>query len=248
MRRGPLPSRTIVLMRFSETESQLMQALALKHRPVAITFVEEAPNDVPAFTGQVPSGCTFWQLASEGRPFFTQQADHYNCAIGCHTHNIPLPPEREQELMATVGFMVETGYIKMNDVPGIARLTSSPKHVIYSPLGESKKTPDVVIVRGAPGKLMLLQEAGLRAGAKVESPLLARPTCMAIPAAMSHGTTMSTGCIGNRVYTHLDDSELYVMVPGADIVRIAEQLETILSANVTLAQYHEKRRNELLRA
>ena len=233
-------------MLYSEIESRLVQSLDLKHRPVAVSFVSAPPADVPAFTGNVPSGCTFWQLASEGRSFYTQQADHYNCAIGCHTHNIALPKERESELMSTVGFMVEKGYIKMEEVPGIARLEESPKHVVYTPLGEAKKTPDVVIVRGAPGKLMLLQEAAYRAGAKADSPLLARPTCMAIPAAMANGTTMSSGCIGNRVYTQLEDSELYVMVPGADVERIADQLQTILAANATLAVYHQQRKAELL--
>lgn len=234
-------------MNYSEIESHLVRSLALKHRPVAVTIVDTPPAGVSTFSGQVPSGCTFWQLASEGRSFYTQHADHYNCAVGCHTHSIPLPPERESELMATVGFMVATGYLKMEEVAGIARLEKAPKHVVYSPLGEAKVAPDVIIVRGEPGKLMLLQEAGYRAGVKVESPLLARPTCMAIPVAMTRGVTMSTGCVGNRVYTELSDSELYIMVPGGDIARVSEQLDRILSANATLNEYHQKRREELLR-
>jgi uncharacterized protein (DUF169 family) len=233
-------------MNYSELESRLVQSLALEHRPVAVTFVDTPPAEVPAFSGQVPAGCAFWQLASAGRSFYTQQSDHYNCAVGCHTHNIPLPPERESELMATVGFMVETGYLKMEEVPGISRMPKTARQVVYSPLGDAKVAPDVVIVRGAPGKLMLLQEAGYRSGVKVESPLLARPTCMAIPVSMARGVTMSTGCIGNRVYTQLEDSELYVMVPGADIAQVAEQLDTIVSANAVLNDYHQQRRNELL--
>ena len=55
------------------------------------------------------------------------------------------------------------------------------------------------------------------------------------------------GCIGNRVYTELTDNELYVMVPGAEITSIAEQLQTILAANATLTDYHAKRRAELMR-
>lgn len=149
--------------------------------------------------------------------------------------------------MQTVGFMVDVGYIKMEEVPGIARLPKTPKHVVYAPLADAEIPPDVVIVRGLPGKLMLLQEAAYRAGAKVESPLLARPTCMAIPSAMVGGVTSTTGCVGNRVYTDLEDNELYVMVPGADIGKITEQLQPIIDANATLHQYHAKRRAELLR-
>jgi len=233
-------------MDYHRIESRLTQSLALKHRPVAVTFVDTPPANVPAFTGQVPSGCTFWHLAAEGRVFFTSNADHYNCAVGCHTHNIPLPPERESELMATVGFMVDAGYIKMEEVPSIVRLPKTPRHVVYTPLAAAELAPDVVIIRGVPGKLMLLQEAAYRAGVKADSPLLARPTCMSIPSAMSGGFIVSSGCIGNRVYTSLEDNELYVMIPGADLARVTEQLQTILAANATLSDYHSKRRRELL--
>ena len=61
---------------------------------------------------------------------------------------------------------------------------------------------------------MRLQEASARAGAASQLPLLGRPTCMALPAAMAHGSVMSAGCIGNRVYTGLGDDELYLMIPG----------------------------------
>ena len=60
---------------------------------------------------------------------------------------------------------------------------------------------------------MRLQEAAARAGAASSLPLLGRPTCMALPAAMAHGSVMSAGCIGNRVYTDLGDDELYLMIP-----------------------------------
>ncbi len=233
-------------MGYIDLESRLKKALALTHRPVAVSIVDSPPEGVPAFTGTVPSGCTFWQLASEGRSFYTANADHYNCAVGCHTHNIPLPPEREGELMATVGFMIDVGYIKSEEVPGIVRLEKTPKYVAYAPLSNARRTPDVVIVRGVPGKLMLLQEAAYRAGVKAESSLLARPTCMAIPAAMSGGVTATTGCVGNRVYTGLGDDELYVMIPGADVAKVVDQLQTILAANTTLGEYHAKRRSELL--
>jgi uncharacterized protein (DUF169 family) len=70
---------------------------------------------------------------------------------------------------------------------------------------------------------------------------------MAIPVAISGGTTASTGCVGNRVYTDLDDDELYIMVPGADLEKIASELDTITNANRQLNAYHRQRRSELLR-
>jgi hypothetical protein len=38
---------------------------------------------------------------------------------------------------------------------------------------------------------------------------------MAIPAAAAHGTTMSFGCIGNRVYTGITDDHIYLMGAAA---------------------------------
>jgi uncharacterized protein (DUF169 family) len=65
---------------------------------------------------------------------------------------------------------------------------------------------------------------------------------MALPAAMTHGSVMSTGCIGNRVYTDLGEDELYLMIPGKRLVEVAEQAAVIATANDTLEQYHKQRR------
>ncbi len=44
------------------------------------------------------------------------------------------------------------------------RLPQTPGVVIYAPLGETPVDPDVALFVGRPGRLMLLQEAALRAG------------------------------------------------------------------------------------
>jgi uncharacterized protein (DUF169 family) len=52
-------------------------------------------------------------------------------------------------------------------------------------------------------------------------------------------TVASSGCIGNRVYTELSESELYVAVPGRDVARIAEEVAVVVSANAALLNYHQ---------
>ncbi|MBZ5627346.1 MAG: DUF169 domain-containing protein [Acidobacteriia bacterium] len=235
------------MTRYSSLESRLKQTLGLSRRPVAVMSTQQPPVDMTKFSGSVPAGCSFWRMAADGRAFYAAAGDHYNCAIGCYTHNIPLPPEREAELGATVQFMTSIGYIRPEDVPMIARLTASPSYMAYAPLGDATFAPEVVILVGKPGKLMLLQEAAARAGVKTQPSLFARPTCMAIPAALSGGIAASSGCVGNRVYTDLDDDELYVMVPGADLEKIASELDTIIEANRQLNDYHRQRKAELLR-
>jgi uncharacterized protein (DUF169 family) len=165
-----------------------------------------------------------------------------NCAIGSYTHSIDLPEARSHELGQTLAFMAELGYVRMEEVPSIPRLPKAPAFVYYAPLSKLVTPPDVVIAGGRPAPLMRLQEAAARAGAASNLPLLGRPTCMALPAAMAHGSVMSTGCIGNRVYTGLGDDELYFTIPGPRIGEVVERLATVMDANRALETYHERRR------
>ena len=230
---------------YHAVERQLVDALGLQRRPVAVAFRPSPPAGVPRFSGTEPSGCSFWRLAATERTFYTVPADHHNCPIGSYTHNIALPPDRAGELPQTLGLMTELGYLKMDEVPGIPRLPQSPGVVIYAPLADAPVDPDVVLVAGRPGRVMLLQEAALRAGIASPAPLLGRPTCMALPASIAHGVIASTGCVGNRVYTDLGEDELYVMIPGQDVARVAAEAQTIAAANAKLSEYHRERRRVL---
>ena len=230
---------------YRSLEQQYSETLGLERRPVAVKFQKTPPARVPNFTGTEPSGCSFWRLAASGRTFYTVPGDHYNCAIGSYTHNIPLPQERAEELDQTLSFMTGIGYIKMEEIPQIPRLPQTPGVVLYAPLGDTPVDPDVVLFAGRPGRIVLLQEAALRAGLGAQLPLLGRPTCMALPAALAQGVVVSTGCIGNRVYTDLGEDELYVAVPGKDLARIADEVETIAAANAKLSEYHRGRRQGL---
>jgi uncharacterized protein (DUF169 family) len=230
---------------YRHLEHQISQDLGLGRRPVAVAFRESPPPGVARFTGTAPSGCSFWRLASEGRTFYTVPSDHYNCPIGSYTHNIPLPPERAKELQGTLGFMMDIGYVKMEEVPGIPRLASTPGAVVYAPLGETPVDPDVVVFWGPAARIMLLQESAARAGIAASLNTFGRPTCMALPAALTGGMVASTGCIGNRVYTGAEEGELYAVVPGKELARLAQATSTISSANAKLLEYHQERRRQL---
>lgn len=230
---------------YRQLEERFAAHLGLHRRPVAIASTDTVPAGVAKFEGTVPSGCTFWRLASEGDTFYTVPSDHYNCAVGAYTHNIPLPPDREHELPGTLDFMTGIGYIRMEEVPGIPRLPASPTVIVYAPLGDTPVEPDVVVFSGPVAQVMLLQEAANRAGVAAQLSTLGRPTCMAVPAAMARGTVASTGCIGNRVYTGLDTGDLYAVVPARDLGRLVQEAATISSANAALLAYHTERRQRL---
>jgi uncharacterized protein (DUF169 family) len=212
---------------------------------IAVSFLDAPPAGVERFAGTVPSGCSFWSLASRKGGFYTVPSDHLNCPIGAYTHAIDLPSERALELQHTLSLMSSIGYLRLEEVPSIARLPKPPACVYYAPLSSAVVPPDVVIASGRPAALMPLQEAVARAGASSALPLLGRPTCMALPAAIAHGAVMSAGCIGNRVYTGIGDDELYLMIPGRRVTEVAEQASVIASANQTLAVYHQGRKESL---
>jgi uncharacterized protein (DUF169 family) len=216
-------------------------------RFIAVAYLKAPPQGVDRFSGTVPSSCTFWQLASSGNGFYTVPGDHLNCSIGNYTSGFDAPPDRAGELEQTLSLMASIGYVRMEEVPSIPRLPEAPAFIYYAPLEKAVVAPDVVIAAGRPAPLMRLQEAAARAGAASQLPLLGRPTCMALPASIAHGSVMSAGCIGNRVYTGLKDDELYVMLPGERLADIASELSVIQKANETLQEYHQNRKTTLTR-
>ena len=225
-------------------ETTIRQVLQSDRRPVAITYLDAVPAGVPQFEGSEPSSCSFWRLAAGGQVFYTIPADHFNCPVGGYTHHT-LTPEKMPDLQQVLTLMSDIGYIRMEEIPQVFQLPSAPKVVVYAPLGETPVPPSVVLVSGKPGRVMILAEAAGRAGAMSNLPLLGRPTCMALPAALQQGAVTSAGCIGNRVYTDIGENELYVVLRGTDLEKIAGEIPTIQSANLTLTGYHQDRRKSL---
>ena len=232
---------------FAVLEQILASALQLTRRPVAVAFRDTPPPGVEKFTGSMPSGCSFWRLAADGRAFYTVPSDHHNCPIGSYTHNFPLPAGREPDLTTTLSLMSDIGYIRMEEVPALPRLAKTPAVAVYAPLAATPVDPDAVVISGKAARVMLLHEAAIRSDKKA-LPMLGRPTCMAIPAAIGGGLASSLACIGSRVYTDVADDEFYTVIAGTDLSSIMGQLETIVSANEVLAEYHRDRRASLATA
>lgn len=216
------------------------QLLGLRRPPVAVAFLSAPPPGVEKWEGgEVPAGCAFWRAAQEGRTFYTVPADHYNCAIGSYTHQIPLPERRAAELTDTVGFMVQNGYLRMEEVPGIPTLAATPSVIAYGPVGSAPFAADVVIVSAKPAQAMLLYEAAARSGAGGSMPGLGRPACAALPLAVQNGSAaISLGCKGNRTFTGLPDDEMYLAFTGVQWEGVASQLAATVAANQTMEAHY----------
>jgi uncharacterized protein (DUF169 family) len=233
------------LPNWRELEQRVSAAVKLGRRPVAVAFLGSAPLAVEKFEGVEPSGCSFWRLAADGRVFYTVPENHFNCAVGAYTHNIALSPEHEKETEQTLKMKFDSGYVKPEEVPQIPRLAIAPSAIVYAPLGKTPVEPDVVLFACRPAAAMLLNEAASRAGVASGAPALGRPTCMALPAAMQYGSIFILDCIGNRVYTRLNEDEMYVVVRGRDLAALVDTVMIITSANAALNDYAKSRRSQL---
>jgi uncharacterized protein (DUF169 family) len=216
--------------------------LRLSSTPVAISFVDSAPDGVPHVSATEPAGCGYWRRAAAGETFFTVADDHKRCPVGAHTHNVPMSEAEQGELMGLVQTMVDLSYLKMEEVPNIPTRKTPLQVAVYSPLADAPGTPDVVLVRGNARQLMLLAEAAQAAGVSADGATMGRPTCAVIPAAINaQRTAASFGCVGNRVYTGADENDAYYAIPGSRLDAVEAQLATIVNANNALEAFHRGR-------
>jgi uncharacterized protein (DUF169 family) len=231
------------------SQTSLARLLSLGSRPVAITFTDQAPANVPRVSATEPAGCGYWRRAADGEVFYTVADDHKNCPVGAHTHNVALSPAQSKELMGLIETMAGLQYLRMEEVPQIPTRKAPFQVAVYAPLDAAPMLPDVVLVRGNARQLMLLAEAAQAAGVAGASPAMGRPTCAVLPESInSERTAASFGCIGNRVYTGAADDDAYFAIPGGHLQAVEEKLAVIVRANEELEKFHHDRAKRITSA
>lgn len=218
----------------------LISTLGLVTAPVALRFVAEAPAGLPQFEGEVPSACTFWRRAEQGS-FYADAPAHFNCLIGTHTMGLPMPKEREPELMALIGQMSDNGYFDAAEVPHVPTEPGSKSGIVYGPLTEFEETPDAVLLWVTPYQSMLLQEAtgASRWSEQSGIPTFGRPSCAAIPVAVQRGAaTQSLGCMGMRVFTEVAQDRMLSVLPRQQLENLPAALDRVADANQKMTQHY----------
>src|SRR5690348_10380328 len=225
--------------------SSIQELLQLATPPIAVGFLDAPPAGVRRWEGgAVPAGCRFWQQAAEGTAFYTVPSDHFNCAVGCHTHRIALPPERRSELTDGAQMMVDTGYLRPSDVLSIPTLGRTPGAIAYAPVADAPFRYDVVLLAATPAQSMLIYEAALRLGDGSAQTVnaLGRPACALLPFVKEGGQgALSLGCKGNRTFTGLPDAQLYFAIPSGQWERFQNVVREIVQANEVMGRYYEER-------
>jgi uncharacterized protein (DUF169 family) len=233
-------------MRHSKLAQDLQDLLELRYVPVALAFVTEPPDGVPRFSGTAPSACALWRQA-EHSVFYADAGDHVNCPIGALTMGFSMSDEQSNVLMNLVGKMGEIGYIDPQEAANIPSVPGEKNGIVYGPLEQFPIEPDIVLLWCTPASTMLLDEA---VGASRWTPeqggigTFGRPSCAAIPIALSRGLpTLSVGCQGMRVFTEIDaDLELAVL-PKATLSQLSEAVNDTVHANAQMNEYYQEQKS-----
>ncbi len=220
---------------------ELVEALGLQQPPLAITFTQAPPRDVPAYaepmpaptadgrTGRVAAGCVFWMKAVD-RTFSTVAEDHANCSVGSLTHGF----KRLQDVgdKADVAALVGAGWVAPEVFPQIPVVKQRYQYITYGPLAETHGDPDVVFLRLNAKQAMTMSDAfpGLRFEGK--------PQCHIVPIAKEQGEiAVSVGCMLSRVRTGMANTEMTCAIPGARLVEAVQRLKTTKTIDATVARY-----------
>jgi uncharacterized protein (DUF169 family) len=167
--------------------------------------------------------------------------------VGAYTHGITIPA-----LNDTVGFMVSSGYLRIEEVPSIPVLPRAPSFVAYAPMTDgqaSAKFPvDLIVIAARPAAAMLIYEAALRGGAgDAVTQALGRPACAVLPLSFESGmAAVSFGCKGNRTFTGLPDDELYLAIPAAKWDALVAAAREIVAANGVMGAHYKQHKAAVL--
>ena len=214
---------------WKEMSSELNSLLKLTSPPLAITFAQEAPENVSRFegempeptadgrTGKVPAGCVFWMEAAN-RTFTTAPEDHGNCSVGSLTHGLKTLEEVAGN--ADVAALLESGWVTLDIVPQIPVVKERPNFITYGPLEQTPADPDVVFMRINPKQAMILSDAlpGLRFEGK--------PQCHIIAIAKEENEpAVSVGCMLSRVRTGMPNGEMTCAIPAGKLSEVVAALK-----------------------
>ena len=226
--------------------AMLEQSLGLSRPPIGLAFVDESPAGVGRPDGAVPSACSFWRMA-EREVFYAAEEDHFNCPIGVMTMGFQIPAERQGEAESIIATMCELEYISPEEAGVLPSVERGHKGIVYGPLARMPVEPDVALFFCKPGQAMLLAEScGSVSWTSQGMTAFGRPTCAAIPVAMELvNATASMGCIGFRVYTGIPEEEMMIAIPRQQLQGLADRMDTTLSANSALEEFHTQRRSRM---
>jgi uncharacterized protein (DUF169 family) len=235
-------------MDYARVAEELTSKLQLADPPVALAFVDAAPDGVPTLDRQGPSACTFWRWAEDG-VFYAPADSHLNCPIGAMVMGFNLPQETQQQLMGLVEMMVGCGYIGADEPARIPAIKGQRAGILYGPLREFPVAPNVVLLWLTPPQAMLYSEAAGSCAWTGTAPtgVLGRPACAVIPMALDREEpALSLGCTGLRTFTEISQDRLLAAVPGSKLEEFASAVGRTGAANESMQEFYEQHKAQFV--
>lgn len=154
------------------------------------------------------------------------------------------PTDRQEEASAIIQTMCDLEYISPEEAQNLPSVQRGQSGIVYGPLTQMPVDADIAVFFCKPGVGMLMAEASGCVDWTGQGMLaFGRPTCAAIPAALSSGNvSVSLGCIGFRVYTDIPDEEMVIAVPRERLGELLDAMDTMITANSALEDFHKQRR------
>lgn len=228
-----------------EMARKLAESVSLTLPPVAVCFADDVPEGVNNWPGHAPAGCRFWQEAATA-VFATSPDDHGLCSIGMFTHNLQTTPGQDTDRGDSLKVFADLEYVREQDLAAIPVLNRRFAHIIYGPLASVPLTPDVVLLFGNAGQMLILSEAAQQVEGGLP-PAMGRPACAIVPQAFNTGrAALSLGCCGARAYLDVLTEEVALWaIPGPKLNLYVERVVALAKANHVLAAFHSMRRRDV---
>ncbi|MBI0584540.1 MAG: DUF169 domain-containing protein [Methanomassiliicoccus sp.] len=217
----------------AERSKTLVEALGLKHEPVAITLIKKG--------GTAPAGylvpdkpirhCQAIMRARKGESLFVQ-ADKQACPVGASSLGLTSVPEkvRSGEFHYSMGMYgsQEAARETMGRRPALE--AGSMEATAVAPLSKAKLEPDVVVVTGTPEQMFWLLPAAstFSVGGRVTIEMAAVQAACADSTVIPYLTgkvNISLGCFGCRKTTDIGPDEMLVGIPGSKLGEVVSAVE-----------------------
>jgi uncharacterized protein (DUF169 family) len=224
----------------------LVDSLQLSTFPVALGFLDSAPEGVSVFESAVPSACAFWAQA-EKRLFFAKAESHENCPIGVMTMGFPISLQVMSNLTDFVSKMCSASYIGAKEPERIPRMEKAAKGILYGPLADFPTHPDLVLVWVNGRQAMLLEEAlGTVCWDRMDNAVaFGRPACGALAISVNESKpTLSFGCSGMRTFTEVQDDKLLASLPGSLLESLPDKLHKTVRANQEMLTFYRHHKTQ----
>jgi uncharacterized protein (DUF169 family) len=227
---------------------RLEELLELASPPVALAFVDHAPQNVPVFAGEMPSSCSFWR-EGEKDVFFVPAEAHLNCLVGAMTMGFTIPTEASEKLNEVVERMCSCGYISQDEPAHMPVMQRRSVGIVYGPFKEFPIDPHLIVMWLTPQQAMLFSEAtgNVTWSGTGGMPVTGRPACSALPLAFNgEEPRLSMGCIGMRSFTEVSGEMMLAVLPNSKVSDFVESLAGIVSANSKMQSWYRDQRAALV--